>query len=245
MVSMAGQRGGAVNIRTVGVTKRYGAGSTETFALRGVNLEVSAGVTMLVGPSGCGKTTLLSVMAGLLEPTAGRAEVLGQDLSAMGGAARADFRLAQMGFIFQQYNLLPSLTAAENAAVALMARGVRRREAGKRAEAVLEQLGLGGKAQSLPRELSGGQQQRVAIARAVVHQPAVVLCDEPTAALDAQSGHAVMRMLAEVAGGAGRTLLVVTHDQRIYHFAERIVHMEDGRVDRVETSGAGEQGGER
>lgn len=233
------------SIACSGVTKRYGAGGTATFALRGVDMDLSPGVTMLVGPSGCGKTTLLSVLAGLLEPTEGRAWVLGRDLAGMSGAERADFRLAKMGFIFQQYNLLPSLTAAENAAIALTARGVRRREAVARATAVLERLGLGQRAGSLPRELSGGQQQRVAIARAVVHEPEVVLCDEPTAALDAQAGHAVMELLTEVAGGAGRTLLVVTHDQRIYGFAERIVHMEDGRVERVEQTGAATQGARR
>src|SRR5690349_19627163 len=179
------------------VTKEFGTDSAKTQALRGIDLEVAfGGITMLVGPSGCGKTTLLSIIAGLLEPTSGTASVLGQALPSLGATEQVLFRRHNMGFIFQQYNLLPSLNAAENAAVALLADGVPRKEAVERASQVLNRLGLGHRLASFPSQLSGGQQQRVAIARALVHEPRIILCDEPTAALDAKSGHAVMEMMA-------------------------------------------------
>src|SRR6266487_3111978 len=178
------------------ITKRFGTGTASTLALRGVDVDVPfGGITMLVGPSGCGKTTLLSMIAGLLEPSSGDIRVLGQDLPSLSATEQVLFRRRNMGFIFQQYNLLPSLTTAENAAVALLAAGVARREAVERASEVLDRLGLSQKLNAFPSQLSGGQQQRVAIARALVHQPRIILCDEPTAALDAKSGHAVMEMM--------------------------------------------------
>jgi len=218
-----------------GVTKDFGQGEARVQALRGVDLEVPDGeMTLLVGPSGCGKTTLISIVAGLLDPTAGEVSVLGADYGRMSGRAKVAFRAANIGFVFQQYNLLPALTAAENAAVPLLIAGVQRREAVRRAAALLDELGLAGRTGSLPSQLSGGQQQRVAIARALVHDPRLLVCDEPTAALDAQSGRNVMELLRRVAVQPGRAVIVVTHDSRVFDFGDRIVHLSDGRVERVE-----------
>jgi putative ABC transport system ATP-binding protein len=218
-----------------GVTKEFGDGDSRTLALRGVNLEVYPGqMTLLVGPSGCGKTTLISIIAGLLDPTAGDVTVLGQPLRQMRGRELVHFRGRYIGFVFQQYNLLPALTAAENAAVPLIIAGVKRSEAVARSSAILEAVGLGDKINSLPAHLSGGQQQRVAIARALVHEPKLLVCDEPTAALDAHSGHTVMELLRRVAVQPGRAVIVVTHDSRVFGFGDRIVHMNDGIIDKVE-----------
>jgi putative ABC transport system ATP-binding protein len=217
-----------------GITKEYGDGSGKVQALRGVNLDVRAGeMTLLVGPSGCGKTTLISVIAGLLDVTKGAVSVLGTELTALPGRRLVDFRAKNIGFVFQQYNLLPALTAAENAAVPLLIAGVKRAEAAARATAVLEAVGLGARARSRPAQLSGGQQQRVAIARALVHGPKLLVCDEPTAALDAQAGQTVMGLLRKVAVQPGRAVIVVTHDSRVFGFGDRVVHMSDGRVERV------------
>ncbi|MBI1190981.1 MAG: ATP-binding cassette domain-containing protein [Tepidisphaera sp.] len=222
-------------IEVVGAEKQFGVGPGAAWALRGADIRVPFGsITMLVGPSGCGKTTLLSIIAGLLRPTSGKVSVLDRDIFGMSDAAQVEFRRRNMGFIFQQYNLLPSLSAAENAAVGLLAAGVERREAVKRASESLKTLGLEQKLDSLPRTLSGGQQQRVAVARALVHEPRIVLCDEPTAALDGKSGRAVMEMMAQVAVREDRAVLIVTHDSRIFDFAHQIVHMEDGRITSVE-----------
>jgi putative ABC transport system ATP-binding protein len=218
-----------------GLTKAFGDGDSRVMALRGVDLEVADGqMTLLVGPSGCGKTTLISIIAGLLDPTDGAVEVLGRDLRKLRGSRLVDFRGHYIGFVFQQYNLLPALTAAENAAVPLIIQGKRRSEAVAKAAAVLKSVGLGDKLDSLPSQLSGGQQQRVAIARALVHEPKLLVCDEPTAALDAQSGHMVMELLRKVAVQPGRAVIVVTHDSRVFGFGDRIVYMSDGRVEKVE-----------
>jgi putative ABC transport system ATP-binding protein len=217
------------------LTKAFGDGESRVMALRGVDLDVASGqMTLLVGPSGCGKTTLISIIAGLLDPTDGDVEVLGQDLRKLRGARLVNFRGKYIGFVFQQYNLLPALTAAENAAVPLIIQGRKRSEAVKRAVEVLEMVGLGNKVNSLPAQLSGGQQQRVAIARALVHEPKLLVCDEPTAALDAHSGHTVMELLRKVAVQPGRAVIVVTHDSRVFGFGDCIIHMSDGRVEKVE-----------
>jgi putative ABC transport system ATP-binding protein len=223
-----------------GLTREFGTGSARVQALRGVDVAVGLGeLTLVVGPSGCGKTTLLSILAGLLEPTAGSVRVLGTDLAALSDRQKVAFRSASIGFVFQQYNLLPALTATENVAVPLLIARVPRRAALARAEAALESVGLGEKARALPAQLSGGQQQRVAIARALVHQPRLLVCDEPTAALDAQAGHNVLGLLREVAVQPGRAVVVVTHDSRVFPFGDRIVHVSDGRVERVETRSGG------
>ena len=209
----------------------FGQNGLTTPVLFDVNLEVAQGeLTMLVGPSGCGKTTLLSILSGTLRPTGGDVEVMGNVITRMKDAEKVILRRRRIGFIFQQYNLLPALTAAENAAMALVADGMPLKAAAERARVVLETLGMGPHADKLPRQLSGGQQQRVAIARAIVHEPDLVVCDEPTAALDAETGRQVMELLKAAAAGPGRAVLVVTHDNRIYRYADRIIAMEDGRI---------------
>jgi len=218
-----------------GLTKDFGEGETRVRVLHGLDLDVPlGGITMLAGESGCGKTTLLSVVAGLLNPTDGELTVLGENLRALTGEAAVVFRRKNLGFIFQQYNLLPTLSAVENAAVPLLAAGVHWNGAIKQARAALGKLELGHRADSRPAHLSGGQQQRVAIARALIHNPRLILCDEPTAALDGKTGHSVMKMLSAVAVQSDRAVVVVTHDQRIYDFAQRIAHMEDGRIQSIE-----------
>jgi putative ABC transport system ATP-binding protein len=219
-----------------GVTKDFGSGAATTRALRGVDLDVPHGeLLMLVGPSGCGKTTLVSIVAGTLEPTTGEVTVLGQDLVAMANGRKVRFRRDNVGFVFQSFNLLPTLTAVENAAVPLLIAGWPRRRAVAAAANVLEQMGMGDRLAGLPSELSGGEQQRVAIARALVHEPRLLVCDEPTSALDAENGRITMELIQRVAVQPGRAVIVVTHDARIYAFADRIASMEDGRIDSVAT----------
>jgi putative ABC transport system ATP-binding protein len=218
-----------------GVTKDFGAGDTRVQALRGVDLEVNPGqMTLLVGESGCGKTTLISIIAGLLDATAGEVTVLGRSLRHLRGRQLVRFRGQYIGFVFQQYNLLPALTAAENAAVPLLIAGHKRSEAVAKASAILAAVGMADKINALPSQLSGGQQQRVAIARALVHEPKLLVCDEPTAALDAHSGQVVMELLKRVAVQPDRAVIVVTHDSRVFRFGDRIVHMSDGVIERVE-----------
>ena len=218
-------------VQLSGVTKSYGTGDSKVTALRGIDLDVAPDeLLMLVGPSGCGKTTLISVVAGILDQDGGQCRVFGRDLQAMSDRERVRFRGDNIGFVFQAFNLLPTLTAAENVAVPLLIRGVARGEAVRRASEVLERVGLGGRGRSLPSELSGGQQQRVAIARSLVHNPRLIVCDEPTSALDHQTGHKVMELFREVAMGDGRALIIVTHDARIFEFADRIATMDDGRI---------------
>ena len=220
---------------TRGITKGFGSGETRALALRGVDLDIAYGeTTLLVGPSGCGKTTLISIIAGLLNPTDGEVNVLGHDLSELRGASLVNFRKRNIGFVFQQYNLLPALTAAENAAVPLLIAGEYRTKAVRTAKDLLTEVGLEPRMNAYPSQLSGGQQQRVAIARALIHQPRLMVCDEPTAALDAHSGQTVMQLLKRVAVQPDRALIIVTHDSRVYGFGDRIVHMSDGRLERVE-----------
>jgi len=217
-----------------GVTKDFGAGDSLTRALRGVDLDVPYGeLLMLVGPSGCGKTTLVSIIAGTLEPTDGDVTVLGEDLAGMSNGRKVRFRRDNVGFVFQSFNLLPALTAAENAAVPLLIAGWGRAAAVEAAADVLDSLGLGDRLKNLPTELSGGQQQRVAIARALVHQPRLLVCDEPTSALDAENGRITMELIQRIAVQPDRAVIVVTHDSRVYAFADRIASMEDGRIESV------------
>jgi putative ABC transport system ATP-binding protein len=213
------------------ITKEFGAGNIRLLALRGVDFDAPYGeMTMLVGPSGCGKTTLLSVIAGLLNKTGGHIDVLGTDVDELTPSQAVVFRRRNLGFVFQQYNLLPSLTAAENAAVPLLAAGLKRSIAVQKAEALLDELGLAERAHARPNQLSGGQQQRVAIARALIHEPPLLVCDEPTAALDADSGRSVMELLRKAAVRPDRAVVVVTHDSRVFDFGDRIAHMNDGRI---------------
>jgi putative ABC transport system ATP-binding protein len=219
------------------VSKHFGTGDTRVSALLNVSVDLPYGeMVLLVGPSGCGKTTLISVVAGLLDPSEGQVEVLGQPLSRMRGGRKVRFRGDNIGFVFQQYNLLPALNAAENASVPLLIAGWNRAKAVRKASEVLSAVGLGNKLKAYPNQLSGGQQQRVAIARALVHEPRLLVCDEPTAALDAASGRTVMDLIRSVAVQPDRAVIVVTHDSRVYDFGDRIVHMADGTVENVETN---------
>ena len=218
-------------ICTRGVVRDFPAGQDTIRVLHGIDLDVRAGeMTYLVGESGSGKTTLISIMCGILWPTEGQVRVFGTDIYALTDTQLVEFRLANIGFIFQQYNLIPSIDAAANAAVPLIARGMPVAEAREHAIAMLEKLNIGDQAGKLPRQLSGGQQQRVAIARALVHAPRLVVCDEPTAALDARSGRRVMDLLREVAVADDRSVIIVTHDNRIFDLADRILVLEDGRI---------------
>jgi putative ABC transport system ATP-binding protein len=214
-----------------GVTRDFKTGQQTITVLHGIDLDVRAGeLTYLVGESGSGKTTLISIMCGILWPTLGEVKVFGTDVYALGDTGLVEFRLNNIGFIFQQYNLIPSIDAASNASVPLIAQGMDRMEARERAIAILAKLNIADQAAKLPSQLSGGQQQRVAIARALVHEPRLVVCDEPTAALDAASGRRVMDLLREVAVAADRACIIVTHDNRIFDLADRILVLEDGRI---------------
>jgi putative ABC transport system ATP-binding protein len=223
------------------VRKEFGTGDARVVALGGVNCHVKYGeLTLLVGPSGCGKTTLISIIAGLLDPTAGEVCVLGTPLRSLRGSRLVNFRLQNIGFVFQQYNLLPALTAAENVAVPLIIGGVPRGEAVRRAKLALAEVGLEERASAYPRILSGGQQQRVAIARALVHQPRLLVCDEPTAALDASSGRNVMRLLKETSVQPDRAVIIVTHDNRVFDLGDSIISMSDGVVKSIGSEYAGD-----
>jgi putative ABC transport system ATP-binding protein len=224
-----------VAVRIRGLTKHFGSGEQRVAALRGVDWDVFTGeLTLIVGPSGCGKTTLLSVIAGILDSDSGEVDLFGDSLTAMSDRARTSFRARNIGFVFQQYNLLPALTAAENAAIPLVIAGWSRSRAVRRAGAVLGSLGMGNKLNSLPSELSGGQMQRVAIARALVHEPRLLVCDEPTAALDHETGLTVMGLLREAAVRPDRAVVVVTHDNRVFQFGDRIARMDDGLIVGIE-----------
>src|SRR5947207_3043091 len=216
--------------------KDFGKGATQVQVLRGVNFDAAQGqLTFLVDPSGCGKTTLISVIAGLLDSGGGEVELFNQNVEQFSASQRILFRRKNLGFVYQQYNLLPALTAAENAAVPLLAAGGRRRAAVDRAKALLVELGMEERLDTLPAKLSGGQQQRVALARALVPAARLILCDEPTAALDHATGEAVMELLADNAVHPGRAVIVVTHDTRVFHYADAISHMDDGRIVKTES----------
>lgn len=200
-------------------------------ALQDINLEIERGdIQLLMGPSGSGKTTLLSILAGILTPTTGSVRLLGQEITSLSKAHLAKFRLNNIGFIFQGFNLFPALTAAENIEVALKIKGVRGKEARQQTQQLLEQVGLQDRAKQFPKQLSGGQQQRVAIARALAGNPELIMADEPTAALDSHNGHAVIELLRQLAKEGGRTVLMVTHDPRIMDVADRVVYLEDGML---------------
>ena len=235
MVATIDKSSSTLAVQCRGVTKTYGVGSSAVKALRGIDLDVRTNeLLMLVGPSGCGKTTLISVIAAILDHDEGDCRVFGEDVSKFSGRRRTRFRGETIGFVFQQFNLLPSLTAAQNVAVPLLIQGVNKRIAFKRAKEMLERVSLGERANSMPTQLSGGQQQRVAIARSLIHNPKLIVCDEPTSALDHTTGHNVMELLRDVAVAPDRSLVIVTHDARIFEFADRIARMDDGRIVDVE-----------
>ncbi len=224
----------SVAVQCKKVIKTYGKGNNKVTALRGVELEVKPGeLLMLAGPSGCGKTTLISIIAGILFQDSGECEVYGHLLSQMTKAEVINFRAQNIGFVFQAFNLMPTLTAAENVAIPLMIQGMDRKLATEKGAQVLSSMGLGDRISSFPANLSGGQQQRVAIARAIVHQPKLIVCDEPTSALDGETGQKIMAVLKQTASDKNRSLIVVTHDVRIFGFADRIAKMEDGRITKI------------
>ena len=197
--------------------------------LKEINWEIPKGdIQLLMGPSGSGKTTLLSILAGLLTPAPGKVYLLGEEITSMSRAELAQFRLHNIGFIFQNFNLFPALTAAENIELVLNVKGIRGRAARHQAQVLLEQVGLGNQANQKPGDLSGGQKQRVAIARALTGNPRLIMADEPTAALDSHSGHTVMSLLRSLAKDQGCTVLMVTHDPRIIDVADRVACLEDG-----------------
>jgi putative ABC transport system ATP-binding protein len=235
MVAMNGN----VAVRCENVDKFYGnKAGVRVQALHGCSLDVMAGeMLMLVGPSGCGKTTLLSVIVGILNVDAGAIRVFETDVTKLSGNRKAKFRGKNVGFAFQSFNLIPALTAVENASIPLLIAGESRGTARKKAAAILEQMGMGDRLDSLPVQLSGGQQQRVAFARALVHEPRLIVCDEPTSALDSRTGDKVLAVLKEVAVKEGRAVIVVTHDSRIFHHADRIAQMEDGHITKITRSG--------
>jgi len=218
-------------IEAIDVVRLLGHGAGEVKALRGVSMSVACGqLTLLMGPSGSGKTTLLSVLGCMLTPTEGTVRVLGRSTAGAGPGGLTKLRRDHIGFVFQSYHLFPTLTAMENVQLALDVRGVRAKPAIARAKEALVTVGLSHKENAFPHELSGGEQQRVAIARAVVGNASVILADEPTGALDSENGHAIMTILANIAKDPSRGVLVVTHDPRIVPFADRIIHIEDGRI---------------
>ncbi len=220
-----------IAVRCENLTKTYDTGEQKVIALNAVNLTIELGeLMMLVGPSGCGKTTLISVIAGILDQDEGLCELFGENLLTMKSKDKLRFRAQKIGFVFQAFNLLPSLNAAENVSIPLIINGVKRDVAKRKAIEVLEQVGLGDRWKSFPSQLSGGQQQRVAIARALVHSPSLIVCDEPTSALDHASGHNVMNLLKEIAVHKDRALVIVSHDSRIFSFADRIAEMDDGHI---------------
>lgn len=221
----------AIEVRDL--TKTYAQGAAAARALDGVNLDAHAGeVMLLMGPSGSGKTTLVSIMGCILRPSSGSVRIEGREIAGLVERELPAVRLNHIGFVFQGFNLFPALTAAENVAVALDLKGIRGRESRRRSETLLEEVGLGDKLGAYPADLSGGQKQRVAIARALAGDPRIILADEPTAALDKHSGRTVMTMLRDLAHQRGRAVVIVTHDNRVMEFADRIVHIEDGRVGR-------------
>ncbi len=225
----------ALAVRIRGLNKHFGSGEQRVQALRAIDWDIFSGqMTLIVGPSGCGKTTLLSVIAGILNVDSGTVSLFGNELTTMRDRTLTRFRAQNIGFVFQQYNLLPALTAAENAAIPLVIAGWTKQRAVKKAGEVLSALGMGKKLVSLPSQLSGGQMQRVAIARALVHEPRLLVCDEPTAALDHETGMTVMELMREAAVRPDRAVVVVTHDNRVFGFGDRIAHMDDGAIVQVD-----------
>ena len=225
-------------VRAREIFKSFGEGGIRIPVLKGIDLDVARGeVLLLVGPSGSGKTTLLSVIAGILEADKGELRVLDQSVPDLSARAKTEFRRDHLGFVFQEYHLLPTLTAEENAAVPLLIRGVPQKAAIQRAGQILRELGMGERIHALPTRLSGGEQQRVAIARALVGDPQLLLCDEPTASLDGDTGHKVVEQLRRVAKQPDRAVIIVTHDSRIFEFGDRLVHMDDGQIHQIQQNG--------
>ncbi|MBL8796518.1 MAG: ABC transporter ATP-binding protein [Planctomycetia bacterium] len=228
----------SLSILACGVHKSFGTGAQRTHILKSAGLGIAAGeIVFLAGPSGSGKTTLLSILGCLLTPDEGGLHVLGHDVGALNHAQRTAFRCQYLGFIFQTFNLFPTLSALDNIALSLVMRGLSAPQANARSLALLEQLGLQQRVHLRPAQLSTGECQRVAVARALANEPAILLADEPTASLDGENGQLVLQLLTDLVRQRGMTLVVVTHDHRIFPFADRIVHLENGRLIRASKPG--------
>jgi putative ABC transport system ATP-binding protein len=218
-------------LRGDSIVKELGSGAGLVMALKGVSLELVPGeLTLLMGPSGSGKTTLLSILGCIMKPTSGTIQLAGMSIDSLSAEELAKVRRDHIGFIFQSYNLFPTLSALENVRIALDVRGIKGFAATSRSEEVLREVGLGHRLTNYPSNLSGGEQQRVAVARAIASSPSIVLADEPTAALDGENGHAVMALLARIAKEQNRSVLAVTHDPRTLGYADRVVRIEDGKI---------------
>jgi len=216
------------------IVKSFQTGDKVNEVLHNIDLQIPTGsISYVVGPSGCGKTTLISIIAGILTSDSGEVNVLGNPIHRMNQREKATFRRNNVGFIFQQFNLISTISIAENVAVPLLIKGVKHDEAIEKAVYWLERVGLGDRPFSLPQDFSGGQQQRVAIARALVNDPKLIICDEPTSALDGKTGQVVMELLKDVAKQDDRAVIIVTHDNRIYRYADNLIDMEDGRINSV------------
>lgn len=217
-------------IEAINLVKKFGEDATEVVAVRGVNLQVRKGeVVLIMGPSGSGKTTLLSIIGALLKPTSGKVKLGGEDMTVLSERELPDIRIRHLGFIFQDFNLLSALTACENVEVVLNLAGIGGKEARKRSERLLTDLGLKERLDFRPEKLSGGEKQRVAIARALANEPEILLCDEPTANLDSRIGHDIIRRLREIAKKQGKSVVIVSHDVRIKEHVDRVLWLEDGQ----------------
>ena len=228
-------------VNVEGIVKELGQGAAMVRALKGVSMSLNPGeLTLLMGPSGSGKTTLLSILGCILTPTEGTITIAGEDTEGLSPEGLADLRRRHVGFVFQSYNLFPTLNAIENVRLALDVRGEKYADTVIKAETALREVGLAHRLRSFPGNMSGGEQQRVAVARALASRPSIILADEPTAALDSENGHAVMELLSDIAKDESRAVLAVTHDPRTHAYADRIIRIEDGKIiddERRVTSG--------
>ena len=221
-------------LEAAAVTKRYGTGQSQVNAVDGVSLTIRSGeFVALVGPSGSGKTTMLAMLAGLLSPSDGTIQIGGKELTQLSEAKRTRFRGEAIGFSFQSNNLVPYLTARENVELMLRLNGKLDRAAKQRSEELLVRLGLGERMKNYPGQLSGGQQQRVAIARALIHEPQIVLADEPTASLDTERANQVVETFAQLIHEQGRAGIIVTHDLRMCKYVDRVIRMRDGKISQI------------
>ncbi len=227
----------AMAIEAAGINKWFGEGDARTHAVKDVNFEASFGeMVYVVGPSGSGKTTMLSMISGILRPNSGTVRIEGRDIWSLSADELAEFRLHKIGFVFQDYHLFPRLTTAENVAIPLILQNRDWNDALVEAKRDLEVVGLENRAQLPPVKLSGGEQQRVAIARAIISRPDIMIFDEPTASLDGDTGRNIVQFVREQLLSDERCIVIVTHDSRIYEFADRILKMEDGKMTGVERS---------
>lgn len=222
-----------LSIQCSELNKVFVSGDTESRILKDINLKIDAGrLTLLIGPSGCGKTTLISILAGIMSPTSGAVQVFNQDISSFSEKEMIEWRRTQVGFVFQSFNLIPTLTITENVSIPLVINGMKRKLAIEKSKEMLTRFGLEHRLDHFSSQLSGGQQQRVAIARSIIHEPSFVVCDEPTSALDHESGQIAMDLIKSMVTPK-TAVIVVTHDSRVFDYADTIVELDDGEVRRI------------